>query len=170
MVLWIRVRLFGGLSSDPVILFAMFWDHVGWGCGHAAKKYRSAISGIVSLACEDIRRQITERGLPQRLRVDNGPEFLGPDFVTWTEAAGMVIQYIQKGEPNQNAYIERFHRTYREEVLNLYLFCNLAEVWGTTHWWRLDYNERRPHDALVGRTPAECSNQNAKLSTIELSP
>ena len=111
-----------------------------------------------------------ERGVPQRLRVDNGPEFLGADFVTWAEAAGMVIQYIQKGEPNQNAYIERFNRTYREEVLNLYLFRTLAEVRETTYWWRLDYNERRPHDALGGRTPAECINQHAKNSSLERSP
>ena len=61
-------------------------------------------------------------------------------------------------------------RTYREEVLNLYLFRNLAEVRETTHWWRLDYNERRPHGALGGRTPAECINQNAQNSTFELSP
>ena len=110
-----------------------------------------------------------ERGLPQRLRVDNGPEFLRVDFVTGADAAGLVIQYIQKGEPNQNAYIERFNRTYREEVLNLYRFRNLAEVRETTHWWRLDYNERRPHDALGGRTPAECMNPNAKNSNLELS-
>ena len=74
-----------------------------------------------------------ECGLPQRLRVDNGPEFLSAAFVTWAESAGLVIQYIQKGEPNQNAYIERFNRTYREEVLNLYLFLNLAEVRESTH-------------------------------------
>ena len=76
-----------------------------------------------------------ERGFPQRLRVDNGPEFLSAAFVAWADSAGLVIQYIPKGEPNQNAYIERFNRTYREEVLNLYLFRNLAEVRETTHWW-----------------------------------
>lgn len=111
-----------------------------------------------------------ERGLPQRLRVDNGPEFLSADFVAWAESAGMALQYIQKGEPNQNAYIERFNRTYREEVLNVYLFQTLTEVREMTHWWRLDYNERRPHDALGGRTPAECMNPNAESSTFELSP
>ena len=111
-----------------------------------------------------------ERGLPQRLRVDNGPEFLSAAFVAWVDAAGLVLQYIPKGEPNQNAYIERFNRTCREEVLNLYLFRNLAEVREVTHWWRLDYNEHRPHDALEGCTPAECINQTAESSTFELSP
>ena len=110
-----------------------------------------------------------ERGLPQRLRVDNGPEFLSAAFVAWADSAGLVIQYIQKGAPNQHAYIERFNRTYREEVLNVCLFRNLAEVRETTHWWRIDYNERRPHDVLDGRTPAECINQNAQNSSLELS-
>lgn len=63
-----------------------------------------------------------ERGLPQRLRVDNGPEFLSANFVTWADSAGMALQSSQKGEPNQNASSERLNRTYREEVLNVYLF------------------------------------------------
>ena len=110
-----------------------------------------------------------ERGLPKKLRTDNGPEFLSSDFVTWAEAAGMTIQYIQKGEPNQNAYIERFNRTYREEVLSLYLFEDLRQVRETTYWWRIDYNERRPHDALGDRTPAECLETFVENSTFELS-
>ena len=84
----------------------------------------------------------------------------------------MEIQYIQKGEPNQNAYIERFNRTYREEVLSLYLFQSLREVRETTYWWRIDYNEHRPHhDALNGRTPADCLIVNdARNSTLEVCP
>lgn len=69
-----------------------------------------------------------DRGLPDVLRVDNDPEFLSGEFVAWAEANGLMIQYIQPGEPNQNAYIERFNRTYRNELLDLYLFRNLAEV------------------------------------------
>jgi putative transposase len=110
-----------------------------------------------------------ERGLPLKLRTDNGPEFLSADFVTWAEAAGMTIQYIQKGEPNQNAYIERFNRTYREEVLSLYLFEDLRQVREATYWWRIDYNESRPHDALGDRTPAECLETQPENSTLELS-
>ena len=111
----------------------------------------------------------TERGLPDVLRTDNGPEFLSGDFVAWAEANGMIIQYIQPGEPNQNAYIERFNRTYREELLSLYLFNNLNEVREATYWWRNDYNELRPHDSLGNMTPAEYIENYTGNSTLELS-
>jgi hypothetical protein len=69
----------------------------------------------------------------------------------------------------QHFAIERFNRTYREEVLSLYLFRDLAEVRETTYWWMIEYNEDRPHDSLGDRTPAEYMQLNAKNSTYELS-
>jgi putative transposase len=106
------------------------------------------------------------RGLPDVLRVDNGPECISGEFVAWAEENGMIIQYIQPGEPNQNAYIERFNRTYREEVLSLYLFESLDEVREVTYWWRISYNEERPHDSLGSLTPAEyAENSTLQLST-----
>jgi len=110
-----------------------------------------------------------ERGLPDILRVDNGPEFLSGEFIAWAESAGMMIQYIQPGEPNQNAYIERFNRTYRNELLNLYLFRNLAEIREATYWWMIEYNEQRPHDSLDDLTPAEYLSKNAGNSIFQLS-
>lgn len=110
-----------------------------------------------------------ERGLPSILRVDNGPEFLSGDFVAWAESAGMMIQYIQPGEPNQNAYVERFNRTYRNELLNLYLFRTLDEVREATYWWMIEYNEQRPHDSLDDMTPVEYFSKNAGNSIYELS-
>ena len=74
-----------------------------------------------------------EHGLPQVLRTDNGPEFLGEAFTSWAKEAGMAIQYIQPGKPNQNAYIERFNRTYREELLDQHLFTSLDHVREATH-------------------------------------
>ena len=68
-----------------------------------------------------------ERPLPQVLRTDNGPEFLGEAFVSWAKAHGMAIQYIHPGKPNQNC-IERFNRTYREELLDQHLFARLEDV------------------------------------------
>jgi putative transposase len=110
-----------------------------------------------------------DRGLPDLLRVDNGPEFLSGEFITWAESAGMIIQYIQPGKPNQNAYIERFNRTYRNEILDLYEFRNLAEVREATYWWTIEYNEQRPHDSLEDQTPAEYMSKNVKNSTLQLS-
>lgn len=115
---------------------------------------------------EQIRQ---ERPLPQVLRTDNGPEFLGEAFVQWAKAHGMAIQYIQPGKPNQNAYIERFNRTYREEVLDQHLFARLEDVREATWHFLIDYNEHRPHDALGGVTPAEYRHHHAGNSTFEMS-
>jgi putative transposase len=82
-----------------------------------------------------------ERGLPDLLRVDNGPEFLGQIFVDWCQEHGILINYIEPGKPNQNAFIERFNRSLRNEVLDLYLFRNLAEVREVISQWRKQYNE-----------------------------
>jgi putative transposase len=110
-----------------------------------------------------------ERGLPHVLRTDNGPEFLSGEFVAWAESAGMMIHYIQPGKPNQNAYIERFNRTYRQEVLSLYVFNSLSEVREITYWWRNDYNEARPHDSLGALTPADCMARYTRNSTYGMS-
>jgi putative transposase len=110
-----------------------------------------------------------EHGLPQVLRTDNGPEFLGETFTHWAKNAGLAIQYIQPGKPNQKAYVERFNRTYRDEVLDQHLFVSLDDVREATHWWMIEYNEERPHDSLRDLTPWEARQQTAGTSTFELS-
>ena len=109
------------------------------------------------------------RGLPQVLRTDNGPEFLGEAFVQWAKSAGMAIQYIQPGKPNQNAFVERFNRTFRDELLDQHLFMRLEDVREAVYWWMLEYNEDRPHDSLGNLTPIEYAH-TARNSTLELSP
>ena len=108
------------------------------------------------------------RGLPDMLRTDNGPEFLGFQFTEWCETHGIFIEYIEPGMPNQNAYIERFNRSYRNEVLDAWLFQNLDEVREMTWRWMIEYNEERDHDSLGGLTPAEVL-ENHQPPTIELS-
>jgi putative transposase len=108
-----------------------------------------------------------EHRLPQVLRTDNGPEFLGETSVQWTKSAGMAIQYIQPGKPNQNAYIERFNRTFRDELLDQHLFIRLEDVCEAAYWWMLEYNEDRSHDSLGDLTPIEYA-QTARNSTSEL--
>ena len=73
-------------------------------------------------------------------------------LVDWCERENVQLRYIQPGKPNQNALIERFNKTYRNEVLNAYLFSSLAEVRQITADWIHIYNEERPHRSL-GRIP-----------------
>jgi putative transposase len=63
------------------------------------------------------------------------------------------LQYIQPGKPIQNSYIERFNRTYRQEILGAYLFEDLSQVKALTEEWINLYNRQRPHDSLNGLTP-----------------
>jgi putative transposase len=93
------------------------------------------------------------RGYPQRLRSDNGPEFISSKLDEWAEKNGVLLDFIELGKPAQNAYIERFNRTYREEVLDLYLFDTLAEARAITEAWLEMYNAIRPHDSLGGLPP-----------------
>ena len=94
-------------------------------------------------------------GKPQALRCDNGPEFISQNLVDWAEKNGIELKYIQPGKPNQNALIERFNRSFREEVLNCHLFNTLQEVQEITQQWIHLYNHERPHDALGCLTPAQ---------------
>ena len=99
-----------------------------------------------------LEQLIVLHGRPEARRLDNGPELTAECFTTWCEAQGIALRYIQPGKPDQNAFIERFNRTYREEVLDAYVFESLAEVERLTDEWLTDYNEQRPHDSL-GRIP-----------------
>jgi putative transposase len=97
-------------------------------------------------------RLIEIYGQPDAFRIDNGPELTAQVFVEWCERKGIELRYIQPGKPDQNAYIERFNRSYREEVLSAYVFESLEQVRALTDEWLQSYNERRPHDSL-GRVP-----------------
>jgi putative transposase len=124
-------------------------------------------SGRVVRTLEQIKAW---RGLPKAIRVDNSPEFLSQVFVDWCDENQVEIRYIQPGKPNQNAYVERFNRTYRSEVLDAYLFDNLDQVRQMTAEWLRTYNEERPHDALGDKTPAAYREAiEAGVSTFEVS-
>jgi putative transposase len=83
------------------------------------------------------------RGYPQQIRVDNGPELISKELAEWAERHQVVLAFIQPGKPAQNAYIERFNRTYREAVLDAYLFDSLEEVRSITEDWLEEYNAIR---------------------------
>ncbi len=86
------------------------------------------------------------------LRMDNDPELTAEAFVDWCEKRRIALHYIQPGKPDQNAFIERFNRSYRTEVLDASVFESLAEVRAVTDRWLVTSNQERPHDSL-GRVP-----------------
>ena len=94
-------------------------------------------------------------GYPEKVRVDNGPEFTSSEFTEWAGRHHIKIDYIKPGCPYQNAFIERFNRTYRNEVLDLYIFKSLHDVNEITENWIGLYNNERPHDSLNDMTPTE---------------
>jgi putative transposase len=93
--------------------------------------------------------------LPHAIRCDNGPELTAQTLVDWCHAHAIQLRYIQPGKPNQNAYIERFNRTYRNEVLDAHLFDDLDQVREITAEWSIKYNEKRPHDSLGNLPPSD---------------
>jgi putative transposase len=110
------------------------------------------------------------RGYPAAIRCDNGPELLAQVFVDWCAEHGIEPRYIQPGKPNQNAFVERFNRTYRTEVLDAYLFESLEDVRRVTETWIQEYNEERSHDAIGRVPPSEYRRQiEAKVSTLKWS-
>lgn len=101
-----------------------------------------------------LEQLVAWRGRPEAIRLDNGPELIADGFMTWCAERDIELRYIQPGKPDQNAFIERFNRTYRTEVLNAYVFESLEQVRELTAQWLISYNEERPHDALAGVPPA----------------
>lgn len=102
-----------------------------------------------------IERLIFEKGKPEAIRVDNGPEFIATAMQEWAQEKGIKLQFIQPGRPMQNGYIERFNRSFRQDVLDANLFSNLTEVKIASDVFEEDYNWHRPHDSLEDLPPIE---------------
>lgn len=111
---------------------------------------------------ENIRQIIEWRGKPEAIRSDNGPEFIAKDFEGFCDKSGIKHIRSQKGRPMQNGYIERFNRTYREDVLDMHLFENINHVRELTDKFTEDYNKNHPHASLANMTPIDFLNHRSK--------
>lgn len=103
-------------------------------------------------------RIIETTGVPDQIRVDNGPEFVSREMARWAQNHRVDLDHIQPGKPTQNAFIESFNGTFREECLNENWFERLVQARTTIEQYRIDYNEVRPHSSLGGLTPTEFAN------------
>jgi putative transposase len=98
---------------------------------------------------------VAERGVPQAIRCDNGPELTSRHFLAWSVERQIELLHIQPGKPTQNARIESFHGRLREECLAVSWFQNLFDARRKIAAWRKEYNEERPHSSLAYKTPRE---------------
>ena len=96
-----------------------------------------------------------QRGYPEAIQVDNGPEFISRVVDQWAFEHGVELHFIEPGKPTQNAFIESFNGKFRDECLNENWFLTLQEAREKTEAWRRDYNQARPHSALGYQTPEE---------------
>ena len=97
-----------------------------------------------------------------------GPEFVSAQLAGWAEQHGIDLEFTQPGKPTQNSYVERFNRTFREEVLNFYVFSRLSEIRTIVDAWVQEYNEQRPHEPLGNLTPEEFALKHAGGSSLAL--
>ena len=102
-----------------------------------------------------LERLIEERGQPQSVRSDNGPEFTSRRMLGWAEERKIALVHIQPGRPMQNGHVESFHGRLRDECLNVSWFRTLNDVRRTVDAWRQEYNSERPHSSLGYKTPRE---------------
>jgi putative transposase len=118
-----------------------------------------AIEVDLSLPAERVVRALDNiiewRGKPKAIRSDNGPEYIGHTLTQWAVRQGIQLIRIQPGNPQQNAYVERYNRTVRYDWLGHYLFDSIGEVQEYASAWMWTYNHERPNMALGGITPKQ---------------
>jgi transposase InsO family protein len=110
------------------------------------------------LTSDDVLHRLTEvfveRGTPDHIRSDNGPEFVAKAVTTWLEDLDVDTLFIEPGSPWENGYVESFNGKLRDELLDAEIFDTLLEAKVLVERWRWEYNTFRPHSSLGYRPPA----------------
>jgi len=179
------------LPIGPNITWSMDFMHDALATG---RKYRTfnviddfnrealCIAVDTSLPASRVIRELEQliewRGRPNRIRMDNGPEFIAQAMKEWSRDKEIEFKHIQPGRPMQNGLIERFNRTYRTEVLDAWIFETLDQVRRLTLDWMWRYNNIRPHGALLripprafllkcGQLPSHYTGSRADFPTVQ---
>ena len=118
-----------------------------------------------SLPAQRVIRSLNQlveyRGKPVQIRCDNGPEYISNALKDWALEQGITISYIEPGNPQKNAYVERYNRTMRYDWLNQELFTDLDQVRQQAEDWLYHYNHERPNMGNGGFTPIQKLNHAA---------
>jgi putative transposase len=129
-----------------------------------------AITLDTSLSSKRVIRELDQliawRGKPLKIRVDNGPEFIAQAMAEWATNRQIEIKFIEKGKPHQNGFMERFNRSFREEVLSAYLFTRLKEAQVMAHCWMWIYNNQRPHKSFKYQPPVVFLKRHQKVDNF----
>jgi putative transposase len=102
---------------------------------------------------------VAERGTPQAIRCDNGPELTSRHFLAWCVERKIELVHIQPGRPMQNGRVESFNGRFREECLRVNWFWNVMDGRWKIAAWKKAYNQERPHSSLGYRTPEEFARE-----------
>ncbi|MBK8622482.1 MAG: IS3 family transposase [Saprospiraceae bacterium] len=114
-----------------------------------------SISFPAKRVIDQLERLKEDIGLPSYIRTDNGPEFTSNDYKEWCKKNEVTPVYAEPGKPTQNGYIERLNRTFREDVLDAYMFNSINQFNIISEKWKNDYNEYHPHQSLGHMSPKE---------------
>jgi putative transposase len=106
-----------------------------------------------------VERLVKERGRPDRIQTDNGSEFISRVLDKWASDLGITLDFSRPGKPMDNATIESFNGSFRDECLNVNWFLSMDDAREKVESWRRDYNEERPHSSLGNATPEEFAAQ-----------
>jgi putative transposase len=109
-----------------------------------------------------VERIAAHRGAPERIRVDNGPEFVSKVLDRWAYERGVTLDFSRPGKPTDNGFVESFNGRLRDECLDTHWFLSLADARSKIEAWRRDYNAHRPHSALGYLTPQEFAARTAR--------
>jgi len=148
---WTYDFVFDTTSDGRTLKFLTLVDEFTREC-LAIKVERRLPAKVVIVVLDQV---LAERGMPEYLRSDNGPEFIAKAIQTWLKQRQVKTHYIELGSPWQNAYGESFNGKFRDECLNMEVFYSVAEAQAIVEIWRQSYNNERPHSSLGYHTPAE---------------
>ena len=110
------------------------------------------------------------RGLPDRIRVDNGTEFTSKRLDQWAYLTGVNLEFSRRGKPTDNGLIEAFNGRLRAECLNENWFLSLDDARSKVESWRRHYNGDRPHSALGNLAPRVFAASRSQVDMAGRSP